>query len=143
MTLIHCTRVLAFDAGHRLREHEGKCRHLHGHRYSIEARFSANTQDDIGRIIDFGVITEKLGGWIDIHWDHGLILHEDDHAIGDALSEHIADQKIYYIPFNPTAENIGRYLLETICPRLFQGDHASCSSVIVRETPNCFAEIIG
>ena len=35
-----CTRRIEFDAAHRVMEHESKCRHLHGHRYAIEATFA-------------------------------------------------------------------------------------------------------
>ena len=35
---ITCTRRIEFDAAHRVMGHEGKCKHLHGHRYALEAR---------------------------------------------------------------------------------------------------------
>ncbi|MEE8246777.1 MAG: 6-carboxytetrahydropterin synthase, partial [Alphaproteobacteria bacterium] len=31
------TRRLEIDAGHRVMTHGSKCRHLHGHRYVVEA----------------------------------------------------------------------------------------------------------
>ncbi len=50
---ISCTRRIEFDAAHRVMRHEGKCKHLHGHRYALEATFSASGLDALGRVIDF------------------------------------------------------------------------------------------
>ncbi len=135
---ITCARRLSFDAAHRVLNHEGKCRYLHGHRYEAEASFVAETLDDIGRVIDFGVIKEKLGAWINAHWDHTTILWDRDKPLGEAISA-ITEQKIYYLPYNPTAENIARYLLETICPDLFKEEGIRCISMAVHETPSCTA----
>lgn len=137
---ITCTRRLEFDAGHRLLEHEGKCRYLHGHRYALEASFTAASLDSVGRVVDFGVIKEKLGGWIDAHWDHTTVLHEKDRQLGDTI-EKATGQKIYYLPMNPTAENMADYLFRAVCPQLFEGLGLRCTKITLHETPNCKAEI--
>ncbi len=134
-----CTRRLAFDAAHRIMEHESKCRFIHGHRYEVEATFTANRLDSLGRVVDFGVIKERLGAWIDEHWDHTAILFREDHALGGQIAA-LTGQTIYYLPYNPTAENIARYLLEEICPALFAKHPIACTRVKVQETPNCSAE---
>ncbi len=33
---ISITRRLEFDSGHHIPNHDGQCRHLHGHCYAIE-----------------------------------------------------------------------------------------------------------
>ena len=134
-----CTRRLEFDAAHRVMRHESKCKYLHGHRYVVEATFAAEALDSVGRVIDFGSVKEILGGWIDEHWDHTAILHEDDRKLGEAVIGH-TKQEIYYLPYNPTAENLAAYLLETVCPRLFKGKGIRCVHVRVHETPNCYAD---
>ena len=58
--MIEITRRLEFDAGHRVLGHEGKCKNLHGHRYSAEITVTAPDLDGLGRVIDFGVIKEKV-----------------------------------------------------------------------------------
>ncbi len=138
-TRITCTRLLAFDAAHRVMEHESKCRHFHGHRYGVEATFTAPELDALGRVVDFGIIKEKLGAWIDEQWDHTAILWDKDRDLGEAVAAQ-TKQRIYYLPYNPTAENIARYLLERICPELFKDSSIECVSVRVQETPNCSAE---
>jgi 6-pyruvoyltetrahydropterin/6-carboxytetrahydropterin synthase len=147
---ITCTRVLEFDAGHRVWRHEGKCAHLHGHRYKVEvtARGTSNPTDELGRVIDFSVIKERLGTWIDKNWDHGMILYQRDHIAGlwekhsvraDALS--LYGQKFYLLPLNPTAENIAYWLISYVCPQLFEDLGIQVIKITVWETPNCNATV--
>ena len=76
------TRRLQFCAGHRVHDHESECRNLHGHNYVVFLT-AASTSDDpldkLGRVIDFGVLKEKFGAWIDEWWDH------DESSIIDSL----------------------------------------------------------
>lgn len=128
--------------------HESKCRNLHGHTYIIEVTASAPQLDSLGRIIDFGVIKEKLGTWLDDQWDHGFLLwHEDPLSIlwtsaGGVCDPSLEDHKFFLLPYNPTAENIGRYLVEVTCPRLFSNTDVEVTKVVVHETPNCFATVV-
>lgn len=141
MAPISCTRRIEFDAAHRVVGHEGKCRNVHGHRYVIEASFVASEAlDDLGRVVDFGVIKSVLGGWVDEHWDHTAILFADDERLGKAISEHTL-QRIFYLPTNPTAENMAEYLMNTVCPQLFAGMPIRCTRIRLYETPNCYAEV--
>lgn len=136
MANIICTRRVEFDAAHRVLEHEGKCRNLHGHRYVIEASFTADGLDALGRVVDFGVIRALLGAWVDDNWDHTTILFERDQALGKSISE-ITGQTIFYLPSNPTAENMASYLLEEICPKIFTDLGVVCVAIRLYETPNC------
>jgi 6-pyruvoyltetrahydropterin/6-carboxytetrahydropterin synthase len=138
MTKITCTRQISFDAAHRVMLHEGKCKHLHGHRYTIEVTFQADELDTLGRVVDFGLIKEVLGAWVDTHWDHTLILWENDKQLGEDVATH-TKQTVYYMPTNPTAENMALYLIETICPKLFTAHGVKCTHLTIHETPNCSA----
>lgn len=113
---------------------------LHGHRYALEATFSAKKLDDLGRVIDFGVIREVLGAWIDDNFDHNTILSIKDKKLGDLIASE-TKQKIYYINETPTAENIAKYIFEEICPKLFAEKNVKCVSIKLYETPNCFAHV--
>jgi 6-pyruvoyltetrahydropterin/6-carboxytetrahydropterin synthase len=138
-----CTRRIEFDAAHRVMNHESKCKNLHGHRYVIEATFAAQGAaelDNLGRVIDFGVVREVLGTWVDNNWDHATILFDKDKALGKAIAD-VTGQKIFYLSANPTAENMAAYLLRDICPPLFASHGVSCTRLRLYETPNCYAEI--
>lgn len=139
--MLTCTRKIEFDAAHRVMEHESKCKLLHGHRYVIEATFAADELDSLGRVIDFGNVRQVLGDWVDSNWDHNAILHQDDKALGDKITS-ITGQKIFYLPFNPTAELMADYLLREICPKLFGKDGVRCIKIRLYETPNCYAEAV-
>ncbi len=141
---INCTRRIQFCAGHRLMGHESKCAHLHGHNYVAFFHAGAWGLDSVGRVIDFSVLKERIGGWIDKNWDHGFIFHIDDSDTRRALAtfeneEEGRFQKKYAMPYNPTAENMARYLLEEICPQVMAGTGVNVFKVVVWETENCLA----
>ena len=101
----------------------------------------AKNLSDLGMIIDFSDIKEKLGGWIDENWDHNTILNLADKELGENISSYIG-QKIYYIQHNPTAENMAKYLLHEVCPNLFRDSEIKCIKIRLYETPNCYAEAL-
>lgn len=138
--MITCTRKISFDAAHRIINHECKCKYIHGHRYVVDATFSANSLDEVGRVVDFSVIKEKLGTWINKNWDHNLLLSDTDKELGEMI-ERITAQKVFYLPYNPTVENIASYLFNVVCKDLFCSDDIKCVKIVVYETPNCYAEV--
>lgn len=143
--MITCTRRLEFDAGHRVVGHETKCKHLHGHRYVVEITCALTIEltDTLGRVVDYGVIKERVGGWIDEHLDHGLILWDADRTLSVLRSLRVGGdehQKIYLLHVNPTAENLAAHLLEKATELL--PDDVTPIRVRVWETPNCYADAI-
>lgn len=135
------TRTVEFDAGHRLLNHESKCANLHGHRYKLEATFTCEVLDSVGRVIDFSVIKERIKTWIDDNWDHNFIVNKQDHGAVSGLSSIGTKKKIYLLEYNPTAENMVFYLGNKIIPFLFK-DYSGINLVNLRlyETPNCWAD---
>jgi len=85
MSTYSVTRRLEIDAAHRIAEHGSKCRHLHGHRYAIEARCETNRLHDSGEqrgmVLDFGFLKEAMLRIIDTPCDHGLMVSVDDEAL--------------------------------------------------------------
>lgn len=138
--IIFCTRRIEFDAGHRLINHESKCKNLHGHRYVLEISFSGKKLDNVGRVIDFGVIKDIVKDWIDNNWDHNTILSLDDSKLGSSI-EKTTGQKIYYMPYNPTAENMAKYLFSEILPNLFIHLDVQIEKLRIFETPTCYVDI--
>jgi 6-pyruvoyltetrahydropterin/6-carboxytetrahydropterin synthase len=133
-------RRVTFCAGHRLLGHDGKCKNLHGHNYVVEFHVTGEEQDEIGRIIDFKLLKEKCKGWLDEHWDHAFILWDQDSNALDAV-RHCDPHRIYELPYNPTAENLARYLLEEVCPTILAGTGASPYKIVVWESEESFAEV--
>lgn len=129
-----CTRRLATDTGHRLINHEGKCRQVHGHTYYWDITCEGDL-DNVGRVIDFSKIKEVVGGWLDENFDHGFIAQKGDTIIG-YLKE--TGGKVYITDFSPTAENLAEYVLSK-ARELLGPFKIAVKSVRCHETAKCSA----
>ena len=136
-TQLSLVRQLKFCAGHRLYRHEGKCAFLHGHNYRVDIEVvgdGGGTQvDAVGRIVDFSHIKKRMLGWLDDHWDHGFVLFADD-AEALAAVRGMRPTKYFVLPWNPTAENMARYLLEVVAPAVLGDLGVVARRVTVWET---------
>lgn len=146
--MLTITRKFDFDTAHRVLGHGGRCRHIHGHRYTAEVTVQAPQLDALGMIIDFSVLKTAIGGWIDDNWDHNILLHPDDRMKGLM----VMSQEEERLPatllegweagqprslLNPTAENIARFL--AIKAQSLIPSDIIVVGVKVWETPNCWA----
>jgi len=136
-TQLSIMRQLTFCAGHRLLRHEGKCAFFHGHNYKVDVevapRAGGAALDDVGRIVDFSVIKQRLLGWIDEHWDHGFIVSAED-TNGIAALKAVEPTKMFVLPHNPTAENMARYLLEVVAAEVLGDLAIVVTRIVVWET---------
>jgi 6-pyruvoyltetrahydropterin/6-carboxytetrahydropterin synthase len=139
--MITVTRKLEFDAGHRVMNHESKCATLHGHRYVVEVTATAPELDLIGRVIDFSVLKARIGSWLDHNWDHTTILWDRDAETVALVGACPQFKPPFVAPFNPTAENMARYLLLHVCPLLMADTGVEVTKIRMWETPNCYAEV--
>ena len=133
---ISLMRQISFCAGHRLLGHEGKCANLHGHNYVAEIYVSGAEFDSLGRVVDFAVINRLFKGWIDENWDHGMIIFNEDTEALNALSA-VTPNRVFPLPYNPTAENMARYLLTEVGPKLLdsiKGYDLRLTKVVIWET---------
>jgi 6-pyruvoyltetrahydropterin/6-carboxytetrahydropterin synthase len=130
-TQLSLIRQLKFCAGHRLYQHESKCAFFHGHNYRVDIEVvgqgGGTEVDAVGRVVDFSQIKQRMLGWLDAHWDHAFIVYEQD-ANALAAVRMVEPTKYFVLPWNPTAENMARYLLEVVAPEVL-GD----LGVIARE----------
>lgn len=128
------------SCGHRVHGHEGKCRHLHGHNYRIHFTCAAaegvEQLDHVGRVIDFSDMKSKLCMWVEDHWDHKMLIWVDDPML-DPLKT--IDPSVVCVPFNPTAENLARYLVEVVGPAQLKGTGIVLTHVRIDETRKCSA----
>lgn len=146
-------------AGHRVVGHEGKCRHLHGHNYRVHFVVEAEDGglDNLGRVVDFSVVKEKLCMWLEDNWDHKF-LHWDKDPLILAFSRGIHNETAQSafndaenaqeemgnffngnvpLPFNPTAENLAGYLVEVVGPRQLVNTGLILTEVTIEETAKC------
>lgn len=90
-------------------------------------------------VTDFGVIKEKLCGWIDANWDHRFFIFEKD-AIAHELKK-LDPEAVILLPFNPTSENLAMYLLEEVGPEVLKSLNCTLVRVDFHETANCYASV--
>jgi|SRR5215831_4477987 len=135
--MITASRYHDFSSGHRVVGHENKCKYLHGHNYRVTFICEAPSLDDLGRVIDFGVMKSRLCQWLEDNWDHKMLLWEEDPYV--KYPDLIGDESIVQVPFNPTAENIAEYLLQEVGPVQLEGTGVSLVEVEVSETRKCSA----
>ena len=140
MGVIQAVRRIQFCAGHRVLGHEGKCAFMHGHNYVALLHARSPSLDQVGRVIDFSVLKERLGGWIEDQWDHGFIYKEDDDQVEGALDS-VPGQKRFTMAENPTAENMASYLLYQVGPDQLVGTGVELVKVELWETENCLAVV--
>lgn len=135
--MITVERYHDISMGHRVVGHENKCRHLHGHNYRVHFMCTSPELDALGRVIDFGVIKTTLCQWLEEHWDHKMMLWEQDPLLPH-LRE-VAGDDLVVVPFNPTAEQMARYLVEVVGRELLLGTSVQLVSVRIDETRKCSA----
>lgn len=135
--MITCSRKFHICAGHRVLHHESKCAHPHGHNYVIWVTVSANL-DTLGRVLDFSCIKAEVGPWLEENWDHGFLVNVADKEMLSVLDS-MEKNKHYIMPYNPTAENMAKFLGEMVLPGLLGPYKVTVTEVVIWETENCYA----
>lgn len=135
--MITAERYHDWSAGHRVYGHEGHCAHLHGHNYRTYFKVAAeNGLDDVGRVLDFSVIKEKLCQWLEENWDHKFLVWSEDPWAQELAK---VDPSVVWVNFNPTAENMAKYLVEVVGPMQLNGTGCKLIEVRIEETRKCSA----
>lgn len=73
---ITVTVSTTFAAAHRLPDHEGKCRRLHGHTYGLEVTVEGDPQETgpaAGMVMDFAELRERVTEMIVKPLDHQML----------------------------------------------------------------------
>ena len=138
--MIRITKEFKFEVAHALHGYDGLCKNIHGHSYKLwvtirgEVRNEKGHQKD-GMGMDFDVLNSIVKPAIINKYDHSLVLNaKSPHADID-LS---AFEKVFYLPYQPTSENIVMDIAEFIKSKLPNG--IELYKVVLSETATSFAE---
>lgn len=89
--MYYVRKRLEISAAHQLRlSYPSKCQKLHGHNWIITIECRSRKLNADGMVEDFTLIKKKVAGLL-------------DHAVLNDV-----------VPFNPTAENIARWIVDSI-----------------------------
>jgi 6-pyruvoyltetrahydropterin/6-carboxytetrahydropterin synthase len=139
---------LEFDAGHRIPSHNSHCRHLHGHRYTIEITLSGNIITDEGManqgmVMDYSEVKRIAKDVLVNKWDHAFLVYSGDIQVLQFLQS-IKDHKTVILDKPPTAENLALTAFN-ILDRAYIDNYENnlrLERVRLYETPNCWADAI-
>lgn len=142
------TKTIGIDMGHRIPNHESKCRNIHGHRYTIEVGVDDKLitepgASDEGMVIDFGHLKAIMMEVLDRKYDHGFTMFKGDPLAQSFRTFHDEYlQKIIFVNFIPTAENLSKHWYSELWPHLHRKG-IRLKHVKVWETPSSTATYIG
>lgn len=125
------TKEIYFCYGHRLMEHAGKCRHLHGHSVKASITVAAPELNGQGMVCDFADINAVAGAYIDAELDHNLLLHRNDPLV-PALQA--AGERFTLLDEHPTAEFLAKMIYTHVKTR-----GLNVQSVALWETASAYA----
>lgn len=117
--MIAITRKFEFEAAHKLDNHSGKCRYLHGHSYKLEITIKGEICSD-GMIIDFSIFKEIIQTRIIVKLDHKYLNEIFD--------------------FSPTVERMTEWIVKNLYNYFKDFLHVKLWRVKLWETSNCHAE---
>jgi len=120
-----------FSYAHRIQNHPGKCKRLHGHNGKLEVQVEGDADTKTGMIIDFSNLKQIVKTVVD-SLDHMTILH-----FKDPLCESIPVNSLIRVTMSPTAETISAIILN--------GLRILIPNIKVRlwETEDSYVEITG
>lgn len=107
----------SFDSAHFLKNYEGKCSNLHGHRWRVIAEIAgmelSSEKQTEGMLMDFGEIKEELKKLCD-EMDHCLIYEKDSLKPSTIRALKEEEFRLVEVSFRPTAENFACYFFKRL-----------------------------
>lgn len=124
-----------WEMGHRLPDHFGQCKNIHGHSYKMMVELEGEI-DSSGMIIDYYIVKKIVEPIIE-KLDHSFMVNKNDGVVLEFLEK--LNSKKVIVDFDSTVENITRYLIEEI-KKTDLPSNVKGIKVRVCETPDDYAE---
>lgn len=124
----------SMDSAHFLKDYDGKCSNIHGHRWRVVAEIFSESLieegNERGMIVDFTTFKKDIKELVDAY-DHCLIIEEG--SLKKELHSLLLESNflIKELPFRPTAENLAEFFFKEL-----QGRNHPMKSLTIYETPN-------
>jgi len=146
--MMEISKTIEFEMGHRLPNHQGLCRNLHGHHYKVEVFVEGDCGNNVcgapseGMVVDFGELKRIMTEVIDKPLDHAFMFYCEDPVLLEMVDARILTAhglKVKVVPFIPTAENIARMIFDGLAREVHPDAAWRISRVKVWETPSSCA----
>ena len=124
-----------WEMGHRLPEHFGNCKNIHGHSYKMIIEFEGELNES-EMIIDFYDIDRIIKPLIE-KLDHAFMVNKNDSDVL-AFLDKIKSKKLV-VDFNSTIENICNFVLKEI-KKFELPENISSVAIRIYETNEDYAE---
>ena len=128
------------EMAHALHGYDGLCKNIHGHSYRLWVTLRGPILEDHGHkkdgmVLDFGLLKQLVKPNIIDKYDHSLVLNANSPHANIDLS---AFEKVYFLPYQPTSENLVNDFVSIIKNQL--PTNVELYKVVLSETANSFAE---
>ena len=124
-----------WEMGHRLPDHFGQCKNIHGHSYKMMVELEGEI-DSNGMIIDYYILKEIIKPIVE-KLDHSFMVNKNDGVVLEFLEK--LNSKKVIVDFDSTVENITRYLIDEI-KKANLPPNVKGIKVRVCESPDDYAE---
>lgn len=138
--MIRITKEFKFEMAHALHGYDGLCKNIHGHSYKLWVTvkgevLNERTHKKDGMVMDFDILKELVKPTIIKKYDHSLVLNANSpHAEIDFS----AFEKVFFLPYQPTSENLVSDFALQIKNNLPEG--IELYKLVLSETATSFAE---
>jgi 6-pyruvoyltetrahydropterin/6-carboxytetrahydropterin synthase len=140
MAKVRITKEFKFEMAHALHGYDGLCANIHGHSYRLWVTVRGNVKKENkhikdGMVMDFMDLKSIIKPTIINKYDHSLVLNANSPHANLDLS---AFDKVYYLPYQPTSENLVSDFANSITSVL--PENVELLKVVLSETVSSFAE---
>lgn len=138
--MIRITKEFKFEMAHALHGYDGLCKNIHGHSYRLWVTIRGKVLQEKshkkdGMVMDFDILKKLVKPTIINKYDHSLVLNANSpHAEIDFS----AFEKVFFLPYQPTSENLVTDFALQIKSKLPKG--VELYKVVLSETATSFAE---
>ncbi len=143
--LTQIAKDFRWEMAHRLPDHSGGCRNVHGHSYRMWVEL-AGEPDEMGMVLDYFDLKKMVDPLI-AEIDHAFLCDRSDTLIVDFLES--SGLKAVYVTFPTTAENLAKWFFERLKPLFHAQNDVSAMKhlhelrVRIQETERTYAEVSG
>lgn len=135
--LTRIAKDFRWEMAHRLPEHDGGCRNVHGHSYCMWIELAGKPQAN-GMVLDYFELKKIVDPMV-AEVDHAFLVDRSDKLIRDFME--LSGLKAVYVDWPTTAENIARWFCERLAVTFAPMKHLRELRVRIQETERTFAEV--